>query len=172
MKHLRAKHGIYFVLGNHDFYIDAEQTIKDLAELGWTHVGGKAIVTTWNDYPVLIAGNEAPWQKQLPNLRQAEEGLNSRPFRIMLMHTPDQFDWACTAHGDLALAGHNHGGQVCFPILGAVAAPSLYGTRFAGGTFRRGATIMHVTRGISGETPLRWGCPPEIALLELVSKAN
>jgi predicted MPP superfamily phosphohydrolase len=35
--------------------------------------------------------------------------------------------------------------------------------------FRRGSTVMHVTRGIGGETPLRWRCPPEAALLTLTS---
>jgi predicted MPP superfamily phosphohydrolase len=167
MRPLRAKYGIYFVLGNHDYYIDAERTVGELTELGWIHVGGKAVPVDWRNSPVMIAGNEVPWNKQLADL---SESSTSNPFRVMLMHTPDQFDWACVNHGDLAVAGHNHGGQICFPILGAVAAPSLYGTRFAGGVFRRGNTVMHVTRGIGGETPMRWNCPPEIAVLELASK--
>jgi predicted MPP superfamily phosphohydrolase len=167
MRPLRAKYGIYFVLGNHDYYIDAERTVRELTGLGWIHVGGKAVTAEWRNSPVLIAGNEVPWNKQLAGL---SEFSTSNPFRVMLMHTPDQFDWACVNHGDLAVAGHNHGGQICFPILGAVAAPSLYGTRFAGGVFRRGNTVMHVTRGIGGETPMRWNCPPEIAVLELVGE--
>lgn len=169
MRPLRAKLGIYFVLGNHDYYIDEVRTVRELTELGWIHVGGTAIAAEWNNYPVLVAGNEVPWNRQLANLNEFS-ALN--PFRVMLMHTPDQFDWACVNHGDLAVAGHNHGGQICFPILGAVAAPSLYGTRFAGGVFRRGNTVLHVTRGIGGETPLRWRCPPEIAVLELVGNPN
>jgi predicted MPP superfamily phosphohydrolase len=70
---------------------------------------------------------------------------------------------------DLALAGHTHGGQVQLPILGVVASPSLHGTRYACGVFRRGNTVMHVSRGLGGETPFRWRCPPEIALLELTA---
>jgi predicted MPP superfamily phosphohydrolase len=172
MRPLRAKYGIYYVLGNHDYYIDAERTVRELAELGWIHVGGTATTANWNNYPVLIAGNEVPWLKKLANLSEFVESSGQPPFRVMLMHTPDQFDWACVNHGDLAVAGHNHGGQICFPILGAVAAPSLYGTRFAGGVFRRGNTVMHVTRGIGGETPMRWNCPPEIAVLELVGRRD
>lgn len=164
---LRAKYGVYFVLGNHDFYIDADRTVSDLTKLGLIHMGGKSLTAKWNNYPVVIAGNELPWRRELPDLT-AFDSLEPRPFRLILMHTPDQFDWACASRADLALAGHTHGGQVCFPILGAVASPSLYGTRFAGGTFKRGNTVMHVTRGISGETPMRWLCPPEIAVLELV----
>jgi hypothetical protein len=30
--------------------------------------------------------------------------------------------------------------------------------------------VLHVSRGVSGETPLRWRCPPEIALLELTRR--
>jgi uncharacterized protein len=172
MRPLRAKFGIYFVLGNHDYYIDADRTVRELAELGWIHVGGKAASAEWKNCPVLIAGNEVPWLKKLANLSEFAENSGKPPFRVMLMHTPDQFDWACINHGDLALAGHNHGGQICFPILGAVAAPSLYGTRFVGGIYRRGNTVMHVTRGIGGETPLRWNCPPEIAVLELVGRRD
>ncbi len=166
---LRAKYGVYFILGNHDYFIDAQRTIADLTKLGLIYVGGKSLLTEWNGYPVLIAGNEVPWKRELADLQATKRELSSTSFRLLLMHSPDQFDWACAVDGDLALAGHTHGGQICFPILGAVAAPSLHGTRFAGGTFRRGNTIMHVTRGISGETPMRWRCPPEIAVLELVS---
>lgn len=169
---LRAKYGVYFILGNHDFYIDTRRTIDDLTMRGLTYVGGKSLVAQWNQYPVLIAGNEAPWEPRLPKLPPTHPQQAHRPFRLLLAHSPDQFDWACAMDGDLVLAGHAHGGQICFPILGAVAAPSLHGTRFAAGTFRRGDTVMHVTRGIAGETPLRWRCPPEIALLELVSATS
>jgi predicted MPP superfamily phosphohydrolase len=67
------------------------------------------------------------------------------------------------------LAGHNHGGQVRLPLLGAILAPSLSGTRYASGAFRRDNTVLHVCRGSGSLTPFRWNCPPEIALLHLVS---
>jgi predicted MPP superfamily phosphohydrolase len=159
---LQAEHGVYFILGNHDYYIDAAQTIADLEQRGHMYVGGERFDDVWNDVPVSIVGNELPWNHRLASCDQ-----DTHTLKIALIHTPDQFDWACSNQIDLALAGHTHGGQVCFPILGAVAAPSLYGTRLAGGTYRRGSTVMHVTRGISGETPMRWLCPPEIAVLEL-----
>lgn len=159
---LKAKHGVYFILGNHDYYINSAQTIADLELLGLMYVGGERFDAAWKGVPVSIVGNEMPWNRRLPACDQRAES-----FKVGLLHTPDQFDWACVNNIDLALAGHTHGGQVCFPILGAVAAPSLYGTRLAGGTFRRGITVLHVTRGISGETPMRWLCMPEIAILEL-----
>ena len=65
------------------------------------------------------------------------------------------------------LAGHNHGGQVRLPFVGAILAPSRHGVRYAAGAFRSGNTVMHVSRGTSCLTPLRYNCPPEIALLIL-----
>ena len=83
------------------------------------------------------------------------------------MHSPDQIAWARDHDADLVLAGHTHGGQICFPILGAVACPSIHGTRYTDGVYREGTTVLHVNRGLSGRTLLRWLCPPEISLLEL-----
>ncbi|QEG34786.1 metallophosphoesterase [Bythopirellula goksoeyrii] len=162
---LQARLGVYFILGNHDLYIDAKRTVAELVEAGLLYVGDCCREVSWNGTSVQIAGNELPWVGHAPSYPQHSD-VNA--FRLGLLHTPDQIDWAYRAGVNLALAGHTHGGQVRFPLLGAVAAPSLYGTRFACGTFRRGNTVMHVTRGISGETPLRWNCPPEIAVLELV----
>ncbi len=88
--------------------------------------------------------------------------------RILLSHSPDQFTWAQAQEYDLMLAGHNHGGQVRLPLLGPLLAPSRQGTRYASGVFRAGDTVMHVSRGTGSLTPLRYNCPPEVAILELL----
>ncbi len=166
---MHAKQGKYFILGNHDKFVDFEQTRKMLGELGWTSVGGRWLQTEWNGEAVVIAGNELPWLPPAAAMKDAPvRQADNLPMRVMLIHTPDQLAWSCRHEADLVLAGHTHGGQVCFPLLGAVACPSIHGTRYAGGVYRSGETVLHVTRGVSGETPIRWNCPPEIALLELV----
>src|SRR5690606_16801752 len=99
---LTAKYGVYFILGNHDYFIDANRTVKDLEQRGLIYVGGRSVVTQWSGHPVLIAGNEAPWLKQLPHL----QSFNDHAFRLLLLHSPDQLDWACAVGGNLALAGH------------------------------------------------------------------
>ncbi len=162
---LRAKHGVYFIFGNHDFYVDRMQTKQRLTDAGLVYLGGQCVETDCGA-PVQLIGNERPWAPEVADFpkRPAAES----PLRIALLHTPDQLDCAIEQGADLALAGHTHDGQIRIPLLGAVACPSRYGTRYAGGVFRHGDTVLHVTRGLSGKTPLRWDCPPEIALLELV----
>ena len=67
------------------------------------------------------------------------------------------------------LAGHNHGGQIRLPYLGALITPSRYGFRYAGGVYFEPPTLLHVSRGLAGTHPIRLNCPPELALLVLQS---
>jgi predicted MPP superfamily phosphohydrolase len=165
---LCAPLGVYFILGNHDAFIDVDKTRRLLIDAGLTCLSGRWLKADWNGAAVLLGGNELPWIAPAASLGDLSPPHAHEPeFRLALCHSPDQFRWCQQAGVDLALAGHTHGGQVQLPLLGVVASPSYHGTRYACGVFRRGTTVMHVTRGIGGETPIRWRCPPEIAMLEL-----
>jgi predicted MPP superfamily phosphohydrolase len=67
------------------------------------------------------------------------------------------------------LAGHNHGGQVRLPVIGPVFMPSRYGRHFDMGAFQVGPTLVHVSRGVSGKHPFRFGCRPELTKIVLRS---
>jgi uncharacterized protein len=165
---LRAPGGVYFVLGNHDRRVDQQRLHSVLAQTDMVHLGGSWLQVTVRELPLLLAGNELPWYSPAADLAECpprdEAGL---PLRILLAHGPDQFAWAQQHDVDLMLAGHNHGGQVRLPLLGPILAPSLSGVRYASGVFHAGPTVMHVSRGTSSKTPIRWNCPPEASLLVL-----
>lgn len=169
---LRAAQGVYFILGNHDRYVDAAKTRQILSDAGQICLSGQSLETRWNDATVLLAANERPWFSELPDLEKTDsQAGGGRPLMLFVLHSPDQFDWAQQHSADLVVAGHTHGGQICFPLLGAVACPSKYGTRYTDGVYRKDDSVMHVTRGVSGRMPLRWFCPPEIAILELATNS-
>jgi predicted MPP superfamily phosphohydrolase len=92
-------------------------------------------------------------------------------FRIAVAHSPDQYPWAQNYDFDLMLAGHTHGGQIRFPVIGPVLSPSRFGVKYAAGTFYEAPTLMHVSRGIAGTRPLRFNCPPELSKLVLRREA-
>jgi predicted MPP superfamily phosphohydrolase len=170
---LRATGGVYYVLGNHDRRVDQYRLKVELADAGLIYLGGTSRNLTIRDTKLILAGNEIPWYPPAADLSGCPpHDAAGLPLRIVLAHSPDQFDWACANDVDLMLAGHLHGGQVCFPWLGPITAPSLQGVRYASGTFRSGNTVMHVSRGASSFTPLRWNCPPEVAVLTLRSTAG
>ncbi|MEM8944391.1 MAG: metallophosphoesterase [Planctomycetota bacterium] len=167
---LRAPLGVYFILGNHDYYIDTERTKQLLEELSLICLSERWMSAEWRGVPVQIGGNELPWSSRAADFAGAPDASQQESlFRLAMLHSPDQLAWARGHNVNLALAGHTHGGQLRFPVLGPIISPSRYGTRFACGVFRQDQTVMHVTRGVTGKTPLRWNCPPEIALLELAS---
>ncbi len=162
---LDATLGRFYVLGNHDWEIDPPRTRNALDELGWTDVGGKTTSLQHANSELVIGGSECPWMGNPPDF----SADNVDTFRILLSHTPDNFNWAIQQGVDLILSGHNHGGQVVLPVVGPVYAPSIHGVRYAGGAFWQSSTFLHVNRGLSGRYPLRWRCFPEISRLVLRS---
>lgn len=169
---LQARHGKFFLLGNHDLRRgDPIALRRELTRLGFRDVGGTQQTITINGHAIEIFGNELPWFGPAPAVppRPKPHALDAKhsPFRILLSHAPDQIRWAIDREFPLMLAGHTHGGQIVFPLLGPVVAPSRYGVKYAGGVFDERGMVMHVSRGMSGEEPLRWNCPPELPLLTL-----
>jgi hypothetical protein len=164
---LTARAGVYFILGNHDLQVDSGRLRRTLEESGLIDLAGRWRQIEIGGTPVVLAGNERPWIGTAPDMRSCPPRAPAGPLRIVLTHTPDQLAWARANHVDLLLAGHTHGGQVCIPPLGAILTPTAEGVKYISGVFYASPTILHVTRGVSGDVPIRWNCRPEIAHLRL-----
>lgn len=162
---LDAPLGKFFILGNHDSYDDPAAARSEFAQHQWVDLAGtvQELASPKRRASIVIAGDETPWMGEHPKLSSEP----NHEFRILVSHTPDNIPWARRHGVDLMLAGHTHGGQIRLPILGPVFSPSLFGCRFASGTFWLDPTLMHVSRGISGREPVRYLCPPELTKLVL-----
>lgn len=176
---LQAEDGVYFVLGNHDKRMAASDVARlrqVLTGAGLVDMGAKSLEISLRGQKVLLAGNELPWfpAAEVPPLQSGLGGetSTSSAFRILLSHSPDQIGWARSRGFDLMLAGHTHGGQIRLPLIGPIVAPSRFGVKYASGLFHEPPTLMHVSRGLCGVHPLRYNCPPELALLTLRSAAR
>jgi hypothetical protein len=160
---VRWKLAAFVILGNHDARLDWKRIEREVEELGMEMVGHR-----WKQVPVrgqtlTVIGNEMPWIPPAPDLTDCPAG----GFRLGLSHTPDQFPWAQEQQIDLLLAGHNHGGQIRFPLVGPVLVPSKFSRRYDHGAFYQPPTLLYVGRGLSGTHPLRYGCRPEITRIVL-----
>jgi uncharacterized protein len=160
---LRWKVAGFAILGNHDHWYDVGRIRRRLRrvglrvpENGWEQVEVRG-------QPLVVIGHEGPWLRPGPELGGCPEGA----FRLCLSHTPDNLGWARRNGVDLMLSGHVHGGQVRVPPFGSILVPSVYGRRYDCGTFDEAPTLLHVSRGLSGEHPLRYGCRPEVTRLVL-----
>ncbi len=119
---------------------------------------------------MILAGNGLPWLRPAADLTRAPPASSEGgPLRIALAHSPDQLGWA-RAHGvDLLLAGHTHGGQIRVPLLGPILSATRLGAAYSSGVFHAPPTVMHVTRGVSAQIPVRIHCRCELARLVLRS---
>jgi predicted MPP superfamily phosphohydrolase len=112
---------------------------------------------------------DAPRMRAVMNRAADETG--TRPFTILLHHSPDLAPDAAEAGVDLMLSGHTHGGQVRLPFYGAIVTASLYGKAFEAGRIALGTMTLYVSRGLGLEGTagprVRFLCPPEVVLWEL-----
>jgi uncharacterized protein len=163
---LRARLGVYAVLGNHDEWEDGPGIRKALEHEG-IHVLDNE-VTEIHDRGASI------WIAGLADFMTREQKIAATIAKagdpvIALTHEPDSFP-EVPARVALTLAGHTHGGQVALPLLGAMVVPSRYGRRYAAGHIVEGGKHLFVTSGIGTSIlPVRFGVTPEIALLTLIA---
>ncbi len=147
---LNAPLGVYYVLGNHDRRIQSETFLrKNIHDSGLIQASSRWHENEHKGATIQITGNALPWYRdaeQLPEQPDNQSGLS-----ILLSHSPDQLAWARQRDFQLMFAGHTHGGQIAFPIIGPVVAPSKYGVGYSAGTFKFGKLTMHVSRGLSGD---------------------
>ena len=104
----------------------------------------------------------------LEDLPLALSGARSEEMKLLLAHNPVILRRAARASVDLVLSGHTHGGQVA--IRGERSASGRPRRRMLNGPGPQGNTQISVKRGLGTVVlPIRYGCPPEISLLELRS---
>jgi len=164
LSRVKGKLGSFAILGNHDLQHQPDRLRRLVKDAGFTDLeAGWATVTTGGK-TVALGGTSYPWGQPLSIAERPEAD-----FRMLLSHCPDLFSWAERVGFDLMLAGHNHGGQVRLPLVGAVFMPSKYSRRFDRGFFRKNGLTLHVSQGVAGKHPVRYGCPPEVSRMVLRS---
>lgn len=164
---LRARFGVYAVLGNHDHWTDADLIADLFRAEGIKVLINEGLRLDLRGQSFWLAGVDDT-MVGLEDLSLALAGSTEDELRLLLAHNPIILRRAARAGVDLVLSGHTHGGQVTLrPEKGASGRPR---RRMLRGLGRRGNTQIYVTRGLGTVVlPIRYGCPPEVSVLELHS---
>jgi predicted MPP superfamily phosphohydrolase len=164
---LRARLGIFAVLGNHDFQVDPDEVTRALRAQRIRVLRNSHYPLRSRSATLWVVGIDDLWW-QADDLDAALRSVPARDAKILLCHNPLGVRRASEQGVDLVLSGHTHGGQVRLPVVGSVYGRSKLGERFIEGWNRLNGTQIYVSRGIGKVlVPLRVGCPPEIACLRL-----
>lgn len=167
LKELKAPLGVYAVLGNHDWWLDGPRVRAALSANGVTVLENETVRLTRGKAAFRLLGLADHIERSPnPDPAAAAAAKAGEPL-IALIHEPDYFP-EMPERVALTLAGHTHGGQVRLPLIGSPVVPSRYGQRYARGLIVEGGKQLFVTTGVGTSIiPLRFGVPPEYALLTL-----
>jgi predicted MPP superfamily phosphohydrolase len=162
---LRAKHGTFFVTGNHEYFSGAEQWVEEVRRLGMRPLENDRTELPYFDLAGVndIAGES---EGQGPDFTKALGDRDTARACVLLAHQPIQIHDAVDHDVDLQLSGHTHGGQL-WPgsLVAELANPTVAGLE------RYGDTQLYVSRGAGAwGPPTRVGAPSDITVIELASR--
>lgn len=159
----RARDGIFAVLGNHDVTLGAGAVRSAVERAGILVLRDEARFLEREGQRLPLVGL-ADFGTQHVRQQRAFAGLENSEPALILMHNPDLFEIGLAHDNGIVFSGHTHGGQMLFPLLGALYVPSRFGDKFLKGWFQKGDLSMIVNRGLGMiRIPARLNCPPEIA---------
>ena len=162
---LKARHGAFFVTGNHEYLSGAEQWVEEVRRLGLRPLENARVELPAFDLAGVndVAGES---EGQGPDFALALGDRDTSRASVLLAHQPVQIHDAVKHGVDLQLSGHTHGGQL-WPgnFIADAANPTLAGLE------RYGDTQLYVSRGAGAwGPPTRVGAPSDITVVELASR--
>ena len=186
---LTAKHGVYSILGNHDYgdymqWNSDDEKIKNFENLKkiQQQMGFRLLL---NENDSIINGSESiavvgveNWGaggfKKAGDLKKATSGLSSKEFKILLSHDPSHWNAEVTPSENyfpLTLSGHTHGMQFGIDIPGWIKwSPIKWRYPQFAGLYKKAKEYLYVNRGFGYlGYPGRIGNWPEITVIELKS---
>ncbi len=180
---LKAKHGVYSVLGNHDYstYIkwdtpqQQEAQLDSLkakqARMGWTLLNNRHVKLHQQNDSIALIGVENSGRPPFPDHARLSEAMTGTAgmFQILLSPAPSHWRQEVLPNTDiqLMLAGHTHAMQT--RIFGFTPAQFVYPEN--DGLYQEGEQMLYVNIGLGHLLyPMRLGAWPEITLLTLKAK--
>lgn len=180
---LRARYGVYVIMGNHDTVYGGDRVEAAFAGTGYQVLRSEIAEIDSNGAKLRLIGlidqmDVEEWGAYAATLRSKLAAFDASSDVIALTHSPDPIKFITGKYSiapdlRLVLAGHTHGGQVRLPLLGRPIVPSTYGQKYAYGHSSENGVDMFVTAGVGTSIlPFRFLVPPEIMLLTVKSKAG
>lgn len=171
LRQMKAPHGLWAVMGNHDCFTDSDRVTSALRAEGIQVLSNQSV-------PIEAAGAGGAggrfWLGGVDDvlcggadLAATLHDVPADEASVLLAHEPDYADYVARFPIDLQISGHSHGGQVRAPLVGPVFLPAM-AKKYIWGLYKIGGLTLYTNPGLGTvDLPVRWNCPPEITLLTL-----
>jgi len=169
--HAALPQGVYFCLGNHEYFRDLARIRRAWSNSPATLLDNSSQLIFAGAQPVYLLGVDFPWvprgsstdEKRQLYLQKAFSDVPEGAFSILASHHPDFIENAFQAGISLTLAGHTHGGQI--GLFGQPVLPLRF--KFVRGLYQQEQSYGYVSTGTGQWLPFRVGCPAEMSLFTL-----
>ncbi|MBW2683663.1 MAG: metallophosphoesterase family protein, partial [Deltaproteobacteria bacterium] len=167
LPHIRSRHGILGVLGNHDCI----EMTPDLEEAGVIMLINDSWSIERDGEQIWVAGVDDPHYYRMDDAAKAFHHVPADAFKIFLAHSPEAYKGAANFSPHLYLCGHTHGGQIRLPGGKAILTNSRVPRFTSEGKWNYQGMKGYTCRGAgSSGVPLRFNCPGEISLITMHRK--
>lgn len=164
---VHADHGVVAVMGNHD----ESDMAGEIEKLGVRMLINESIEIRRAGTSLWVVGVDDPHCYGFDDLDGALQGVPDKAFKVLLAHSPEIFEEAAGAGIDLCLCGHIHAGQIRMPLIGSILSNADCPKSYTEGVWQRAGMVGYTCAGVGCSLlPVRYNCPPEIAMIELVRK--
>jgi predicted MPP superfamily phosphohydrolase len=168
---LVSDQGVFFVTGNHEYFVDTTAWLRHLPTLGVQVLRNERVPIGRGGATFDLAGIDDRTAASSglaghgADLDAALDGRDDATPVVLLAHQPVMVEQARAAGVDLQLSGHTHGGQLWpFDYAVRLDQPAVQGWS------RHGGTQLYVTPGAGyWGPPMRVGARPEVTVVELRS---
>jgi predicted MPP superfamily phosphohydrolase len=165
---LAAPLGVFAVLGNHDRWHNTREIENAFETVGIPVLEDAAVTVVSGQCKFSLVGLSDFWTGPREYGAVFAKLPRGAP-ALAFTHNPDVFPMIPQTV-NLTFAGHTHGGQVYFPVLGSLIVPSRYGQRYAAGHIVEEGRHLFVSPGLGTSIlPVRFLVPPEVSVVTIRS---
>jgi predicted MPP superfamily phosphohydrolase len=176
-KGLHAPQGVYAVMGNHEYWTDADKVRKALEADGIRVLVNENVLLHKGKTQFALVGIDDLWAGKVDWSAAFKNVPKNTPI-LLASHNPDAALDPQGRRAALIVSGHTHGGQIAFlqPVIGTInritghgmPPATVYGRSHLYGLFKESWGWVYVTTGVSpGFAPPRWYLHPEVVVISL-----
>lgn len=173
---IKAFHGTYFVIGDHDYWAGSEHIVQALVERNIKVLQGENAFLDVDGATIRLSGLTNVYSRKAPieEIRAVtRDTTHKADLRVMLSHQVSEpiIDQSQAAVYEMLLAGHTHGGQIRVPLFFTKFSAPDFETQYVAGQYYKGDMLININNGLGFTlSPVRYNAPPNISVIELKSE--